>query len=118
LPKQIDFHIIYNSREGGRSVRTASSIVNGIFKARHEQNSSTQTRTGYSKQDVDKIFTVKEEGKDINSITRTVTWVRARPAMEVDERDAVATVKVAILWPNREQQQPSSASGGRTGRGV
>jgi len=37
---------------------------------------------------MDKIFIFKEEGKDINSITR------ARPAMAVDERVAVATVEV------------------------
>jgi len=47
-------------------------------------------------QDMDKIFVVKEEGKDINSITRTMTWVRAPPVMEVDERVAGTTVEAVL----------------------
>jgi hypothetical protein len=32
----------------------------------------------------------KEEGRDINLITRTMTWVRTRSVMGVEERDAGA----------------------------
>lgn len=35
---------------------------------------------------MDKIFIVKDEGKDINSITRIMTRVRARPVLKVDEQ--------------------------------
>ena len=37
---------------------------------------------------MNKIFIVKEEGKGINSTTRTLNYVKARPVMEVDGRDA------------------------------